>query len=780
LTKISESGHIISLDDQGKEEMDFALKTGGQEIKAITRVDENGRILHTLPYDGKAIGKDISYQKHIREIMNKKRPVVSDVFTAVQGYNAVALHVPVFKGNDYRGTLAFLIDFEAISKRFLQDIRIGETGYAWMTSSDGIELYCPIPGHTGKSVFENRKDFPSIISMAKEMVKGNQGVTTYAFDRIRDRKTEIIRKQAVYLPVKVGQTFWTIVVASSEDEALAYLESFRNKLVFVIGLLLLGSAIFSFYGMRARAIIIEAAKRQKIEEELRESEERYRDLVENATDLIFTHDLTGAFLSVNAAFAREIGLGAGEYAGLSVPDIISQDLRHEFKDYIKAIQREGKANGIMKIVTRNGEERLWEYRNTLRTKGVPEPVVRGMVRDVTGEILAKRALRKSEKRYRLLFERNLAGVYRSTPYGRLIDCNDAFARIFGYDSLEEAKEQPVLNFYDSSQARQNFIAALQAGGTLLDFEHRGRRKDGSLIWLLESASLVPGDDFKPAEIEGTLIDITERKRTEEALQESEELLRSYLENAPDGIYMNDLEGNFLYGNRKCEEMTGYRREELIGKNPLELNLLPEKSLNKAVRLFQANIEGRSAAPEEIELIRKQGEIISVEINTSVVQRMGQRVIIGSVRDITERKKIEEELLKADKLESVGILAGGIAHDFNNILTSISGNISLARMHLKPGSKEFDLLSAAETAAIRASGLTRQLLTFAKGGLPVKEIASIQTLIKESSLFVLQGSKVKCEISVAEDLWPVEADTGQISQVISNIVINANQAMPEGG
>ncbi|MBU2621641.1 MAG: cache domain-containing protein [Proteobacteria bacterium] len=265
LTRVSESGHIISFDDQGRKELDFALKTSGQGIKAITRVDETGRILYTLPYDGSAIGKDISYQKHIREIRMTRKPVVSDVFTAVQGYDAVALHVPVFKGNEYRGTLAALIDFQAISKKFLEDIIIGETGYAWMTSKDGIELYCPVPGHTGKSIFENWKDFPTVISMAKEMLKGSQGVTTYTFDQIRGLKTETVRKHAVYLPVKIGDTFWTIVVASGEDEALASLKSFRNKLIFVIGLLLLGSAVFSFYGMRARGIILEAAKRQKTE-----------------------------------------------------------------------------------------------------------------------------------------------------------------------------------------------------------------------------------------------------------------------------------------------------------------------------------------------------------------------------------------------------------------------------------------------------------------------------------------------------------------------------------
>jgi CheY-like chemotaxis protein len=142
--------------------------------------------------------------------------------------------------------------------------------------------------------------------------------------------------------------------------------------------------------------------------------------------------------------------------------------------------------------------------------------------------------------------------------------------------------------------------------------------------------------------------------------------------------------------------------------------------------------------------------------------------------------MENELLKADKLESVGILAGGIAHDFNNILTSISGNISMAKMQVKPDHKIFDLLSAAENASVRAQGLTRQLLTFAKGGTPLKETVFLKEPIKESSLFVLRGSKSECNLSISEDLWPVEADAGQISQVISNIVINANQAMPEGG
>ena len=118
------------------------------------------RIIYTTPYDSALIGKDISGQKHVQEIMKTHRPVVSDVFTAVQGNEAVAIHVTVFKEKEYNGTLGILIDFQSIANRFVTDIHIGETGYAWITNREGTELYCPVSGHTGKSVFENCKDFP--------------------------------------------------------------------------------------------------------------------------------------------------------------------------------------------------------------------------------------------------------------------------------------------------------------------------------------------------------------------------------------------------------------------------------------------------------------------------------------------------------------------------------------------------------------------------------------------------------------------------------------------
>ena len=153
---------------------------------------------------------------------------------------------------------------------------------------------------------------------------------------------------------------------------------------------------------------------------------------------------------------------------------------------------------------------------------------------------------------------------------------------------------------------------------------------------------------------------------------------------------------------------------------------------------------------------------------------------GVIEDITERKQIEEEILKSSKLESIGLLAGGIAHDFNNILTAIMGNISLAKSKVGPGSESYRRLTEAEKASSRAQDLTQQLLTFSKGGAPIRKAASIAELLKESARFVMSGSNVRCNFSIANDLLPADIDEGQISQVINNLVINAQESMSGGG
>ncbi|MEW6110238.1 MAG: ATP-binding protein, partial [Nitrospirota bacterium] len=180
--------------------------------------------------------------------------------------------------------------------------------------------------------------------------------------------------------------------------------------------------------------------------------------------------------------------------------------------------------------------------------------------------------------------------------------------------------------------------------------------------------------------------------------------------------------------------------------------------------------------------RKNGEQFPVHLTSLAVKNVkGQPIgIITSCEDITDRKKMEEELLNARKLESIGFLAGGIAHDFNNLLAVILGCISLAKMHLSPEDDILEILENAEEASIRAADLTKLLITFSKGGAPVKKTINIAELLRNSAGFALSGSNIKCEFNIPDDLWPVEVDEGQIKQVVYGMVLNSREAMPEGG
>jgi signal transduction histidine kinase/CheY-like chemotaxis protein len=179
-------------------------------------------------------------------------------------------------------------------------------------------------------------------------------------------------------------------------------------------------------------------------------------------------------------------------------------------------------------------------------------------------------------------------------------------------------------------------------------------------------------------------------------------------------------------------------------------------------------------------VRLDGSIVPVDVTSISFNYQGRDAVLVVARDIGERKKMQEELLKAQKLESLGVLAGGIAHDFNNILTGILGSLSISRLQLDPSHTIARHLEQCEKAAIQAVELARQLLTFSRGGEPVKKLIVLSSLIREASAFVLSGSNVSSNIEVADDLWCMDADEGQLSQVLHNLLLNAVQAMPDGG
>ena len=281
-----------------------------------------------------------------------------------------------------------------------------------------------------------------------------------------------------------------------------------------------------------------------------------------------------------------------------------------------------------------------------------------------------------------------------------------------------------------------------------------------------------------------------------ALQASESRYRFVTENISDVIWMMEPNGDrFSYVSPSVKEFRGYSAEEVMAMS-LDECLAPASS-EKAQSLIQQELKRLADQPRqqgpplflELEYLRKDGSTVWAEVRASLLlDKEGQPLgFAGVTRDLTERRKIDHEkhqletqLLRSQKMDAIGTLAGGIAHDFNNLLTSILGNITLTQHMMKLPPLGETYLQRAEQATERAKDLTQQLLAFSKGGDPIKHLISLKDIIVESSSFALSGSSVLRELDLAVNLWPIEADPGQVSQIIHNIGINAVQAMPTGG
>jgi PAS domain S-box-containing protein len=355
-------------------------------------------------------------------------------------------------------------------------------------------------------------------------------------------------------------------------------------------------------------------------------------------------------------------------------------------------------------------------------------------------------------------------------------------RMLGYDDHEiENSFSGWKNLWhqdDCADIEKSMQDYLEGKTSHYEIIHRLRHKDGGWRWILTRGEIQKDAQGKPCRWVGTNIDITGQRLAEEALKDSEEKYRVVVENALEAVVIA-VDGMIKFSNHSGEILTGYAQEELTSRpftefiHPDDRGMVIDRHLRRMKGEDIPNIYS-------FRIVDKAGNNKWVELSAVLITWEGKPAILNFLTDVTDRKRLEEERQRVDKLESVGLLAGGIAHDFNNILTSILGNISLANMEAAPGSELKNSLEQAEKASQRARALTVQLLTFSKGGAPVLKLAPLTELLKDTAGFALSGSKVKCRFSIPAGLWHAEIDAGQVSQVIHNLVINAQQAMPNGG
>jgi PAS domain S-box-containing protein len=399
---------------------------------------------------------------------------------------------------------------------------------------------------------------------------------------------------------------------------------------------------------------------------------------------------------------------------------------------------------------------------------------------------AEEELKEREERWRGLFENSIEAVFTVDLDGIITAANSALIAISGY-SRQEVIGSNYVKFCSLDKAAEiykTYNALYKTGIPIDNFCYDMYQKDGTER-KVEGYVTVLRHRGKIVGFQGTLRDITERVRAEEALAEEKERLAVTLRCIGDGVITTDTEGNVVLINRAAEALTGFLQEEARERPLSEVFRIIDKTTRRTcedpVKKIIESAGMIEIGSETVLIARDGSERIIADSGTPIKDKDSN--IIGVVlvfRDVSEKIRTEDELRKTQKLESLGILAGGIAHDYNNILTAIMANISLTKTYAQKGDKIYDRLEKMEKAAIMAGRLNHQLLTFSRGGAPVKETLVVSELVRDSVTFALGGGNVKCEFQIEDGLKPVDADVGQISQVFNNIVINAQQAMASGG
>lgn len=417
---------------------------------------------------------------------------------------------------------------------------------------------------------------------------------------------------------------------------------------------------------------------------------------------------------------------------------------------------------------------------------------------------AEDAIRKSEERYRAFIEHSTEGIYRiefDNPIPRdastdeqirlfyqnayMAECNQVMVEMYGYHKMEDVLGMRISQMLIPTDPNNitYLTRFIENGGRVIDEESHELDRYGIDKYFLNNAIAIYDGDYW-VRVWGTQRDISNRKLVDKALWEEKERLAVTLRSIADGVITTNIDGKIILMNKIAEKYTGWTQREAYGNNIDNvfhvINEKQKKIEYQIGKILKSN--AGTIVPNTVALLAKDGTERVIEESSSPIKD-NENNVIGAVivfRDITDKKKMEDELLRSRKIESVGVLAGGIAHDFNNILTAVLGNISLAKMTIDEGSRLFNMLDSAEKASSRAISLTQQLLTFSKGGAPIKKAASIRELLVESATFALRGTNVSCTFEMPDNIWTVEIDEGQINQVVNNLVINSVQAMPDGG
>ena len=534
-----------------------------------------------------------------------------------------------------------------------------------------------------------------------------------------------------------------------------------------------------------RGIVRDISERKHTEEALRESQQIMRLVLDTIPVGVFWKDKDSKYLGCNRQFAIYSGLGSSEeIIGKDDWDMPwAEDSELYIKNDCKVIESGTPIYNFEHLERKSDGNTAW-----LSTSKVPlydaEGRINGLLGtydDITVRKLAEEAIRKSEERYRTIFESTATANIITAEDTTILLANTNFANLVGYSKQELEGKISWTVFVENEDLERlknyHMMRRINPGSAPSSYEFRFINRKGEVRDLFMNVALIPETKDSVA----SMIDITEWKRSKQARSESEERFRELAELLPEIVYEADRNGVFTFVNKTGFEKFGYVQEDLSSKMSVFDVIIPGDH-QRLTTTYQKLIKGERIGLGEYTARKRDGSTFPALVYATAIFREGKPVgHRGFVIDISEKKNLENQLTRAQKMEAIGTLAGGIAHDFNNLLMGILGNISLILLQFDQTHPIYDRLKSMEGYVQRGSDLTKQLLGFARGGKYEVKPINLGEFIRESSdLFGRTKKEIRIHHKAQKGLWTVEVDRGQIEQVLLNLYMNAWQAMPNGG
>jgi PAS domain S-box-containing protein len=528
--------------------------------------------------------------------------------------------------------------------------------------------------------------------------------------------------------------------------------------------------------IHSQSVVQDISERKQVETALHDSEGRLRTVMDNAPDTILQVDRDGTITFINRPIP---GLSREQIIGTSVLAWVP-------------LEQHSVVRHALNIVFTTGQRQEYEIMGPGPDGTVREYIVRVMPVMIEGRIesaiyVATDITERKQAEEALLYFQMAVGsaadaIGMATPDGRHYYQNEAFTKLFGLSVREvDGVSGPSITMYTDEKVGRKVFDIIMKGGSFVG-EVKMLDKDRKERDIYLRAYSIKNKEGKVVGLVGMHTDITDRKRAEEALRENQARLDLALQSAHMGVWRWEFKENKRYLDDLACQLLGIDPKTFTGTLEEIFRAAHPEDHEKIKTALARTIEWDVPYEPSYRVIWPDGSVHYISVRGRLVRdNTGQPSRInGILWDITDQRLLEEERLKTQKLESIGTLAGGIAHDFNNLLQGIFGYISIAKLTFDQKEKSLAMLTQAEKALHQSVNLTSQLLTFSKGGKPAKKVFALRPLIENSIAFALSGSRISYEIVIEENLRAVEADEGQIGQVIQNIVLNADQAMPLGG